>query len=363
MHSLKSIYSSALKANGRRATWWLTALMGAIALSLATPALGEASRSAREHPPHRWRRTRTTTNAPGTSPRQGGTEGGEETPVQYEFKCNGQITGYQLQTQLPVTGIEGAPLVTNYQGTPLKDTFSCGGTFPGYAVNCVGASTTEANEQSRGSSTIGWKLCTEPRVDPLLTVTYAYLEKGVITQAISGPFDLGRPEGCPATAQSGKDRLDAYQGKEPKPKKKHKKGKKKDGKSKKAAELTHRPGGGGRTRARPPPGGEACGHGGHTGRSTAKANVGARRPANANVDTRRPAKASVDARRPRVRGGAPGLRLERLGGVHDDHAYRSHGADLEQLPRRGAGRDRSGRRQGLPGVRDRQDRRRGKSNA
>ncbi len=68
-----------------------------------------------------------------------------------------------------------------------------------------------------------------------MTVTYAYLEKGVITQAISGPFDLGRPKGCPATAQSGKDRLDAYQGKEPKPKKKHKKGKKgtkKDGKSK-----------------------------------------------------------------------------------------------------------------------------------
>ena len=88
--------------------------------------------------------------------------------------------------------------------------------------------------------------------------------------------------------------------------------------------------------------------------------MGARRPPNANVDTRRPAKASVDARRPRVRGGAPGLRFERLGGVHDDHADRSHGADLEQLPRRGAGRDRSGRRQGLPGVRDRQDRRRGK---
>jgi hypothetical protein len=60
-------------------------------------------------------------------------------------------------------------------------------------------------------------------VDPLLTVTYAYLEKGVITQAISGPFDLGRPLGCPATAKSGKDRLSAYQGPEPK-KSKGKKG-------------------------------------------------------------------------------------------------------------------------------------------
>jgi hypothetical protein len=160
--------------------------------------------------------------------------GAEETPVQYTFVCNGQITGYQIQTQLPVTGIEGSPLVTNYAGTPEKDTFACSGAFPGYAVNCVGASTTESYEKVTGQFEIGWKLCTEPRVDPLLTVTYAYLEKGVITQAISGPFDLGRPLGCPATANSGKDRLSAYQGPEPKKKtKKSKKGKNKTtGKSK-----------------------------------------------------------------------------------------------------------------------------------
>jgi hypothetical protein len=40
-------------------------------------------------------------------------------------------------------------------------------------------------------------------VDPVLTVTYAYLnEKKVITQAISGPFDLGRPHDCPAAAKA-----------------------------------------------------------------------------------------------------------------------------------------------------------------
>ena len=48
-------------------------------------------------------------------------------------------------------------------------------------------------ETITGQFAIGTKLCVEPRVDPLLTVTYAYLEKGVVTQAISGPFDLGRP--------------------------------------------------------------------------------------------------------------------------------------------------------------------------
>jgi hypothetical protein len=240
VHALKSIYSSALKANGRRATWWLTALMGAVALSLATPALGEAETT----PPAASNPNPTGEANPNNYECAGHISAGkkepigEETPVAYTFLCNGQITGYQLQTQLPITGIEGAPLVTSFTGTPLSDSFSCSGTFPGYAVNCVGTSTSGAEERITGQFEIGWKLCTEPRVDPLLTVTYAYLEKGVITQAISGPFDLGRPVGCPTTAKSGKDRLDAYQGKEPKPKK-HKKGKKgkgkQNGKSKKSS--------------------------------------------------------------------------------------------------------------------------------
>ncbi len=62
-------------------------------------------------------------------------------------------------------------------------------------------------ETITGQFAIGTKLCAEPRVDPLLTVTYAYLEKGVVTQAISGPFDLGRPTGLPPDAESGGTRL------------------------------------------------------------------------------------------------------------------------------------------------------------
>jgi hypothetical protein len=251
VHSLKSVYRSALKSNRTRATWWFTALLGAIALSLAAPALGEAVTT----PPAATPPTSSNPNPTGESnPNNYDCAGhisagkkepiGEETPVAYTFLCNGQITGYQLQTQLPISGIEGAPLVTNFAGTPLSDSFSCSGTFPGYAVNCVGTSTTEAEERISGQFEIGWKLCTEPRVDPLLTVTYAYLEKGVITQAISGPFDLGRPLGCPATALSGKDRLDAYQGSEPKKHKKHKKDKKgKKGKGKKSGEVAHGKGG------------------------------------------------------------------------------------------------------------------------
>lgn len=205
----------------------LTALLAALALSLAAPALGQAETAPAASPAG---------SNPNNYECSGGISAGkaepgaEETPVKYVFICNGQITGYQLQTQLPITGIEGSPLVTNYAGTPLSDSFSCSGAFPGYAVNCVGSSTREPDERITGQFEIGWKLCTEPRVDPLLTVTYAYSEKGVITQAISGPFDLGRPTGCPSTKASGKDRLDAYQGPEPKKHKHHKKAGKKGAK-------------------------------------------------------------------------------------------------------------------------------------
>jgi hypothetical protein len=110
----------------------------------------------------------------------------------------------------------------------LPDTFSCSGGVPGYALNCVGAAK-NGYESITGQFAIGAKLCAEPRVDPLLTVTYAYLEKGAIVQAISGPYDLGRPNGCRPDAFSGSTRL------EPKTiVTKHKKAKKKShGKSKK----------------------------------------------------------------------------------------------------------------------------------
>lgn len=186
----------------------LAVLLAAVVPLLAAPAVGQAETAPVANPNNYQ-----CTGALGPGKAE---PGHEETPVQYKFMCNGPITGYQLQTQLPIAGSEGAPLITNYQGTPLKESFSCSGSFPGYAVNCVGAPTAEPYEKFTGQFEIGWKLCTEPRVDALLTVTYAYLEKGAITQAISGPFDLGRPSGCPSTPSSGKDRLHAYQGREPK---------------------------------------------------------------------------------------------------------------------------------------------------
>ncbi len=195
----------------RTATCWLAAIVGSFALLLATAATSHAE----ESNPNNY------TCAGQVSP--GKPEvGSEEQQVQYEFFCNGPITGYQLQSQIPLTGTGASPLVTGVQaGNALTDTFSCSAEFPGYATNCVGL-THAGYERITGQFAIGTKICVEPRVDPLLTVTYAYLEKGVVTQAISGPFDLGRPSGCRPDAFSGSTRLN------PKPpvivhKKKHKK--------------------------------------------------------------------------------------------------------------------------------------------
>jgi hypothetical protein len=180
----------------RHARWWLAAIVGSVALLLATPALSHAEEA---NPNNYACLGQTAKGLPEV--------GSEDQQVQYKFYCNGPITGYQLQSQIPVTGIQSPPLVTLVQsGAPLTDTFSCSGEVPGWALNCVGGAKA-GYELVTGQFAIGTKLCAEPRVDPLLSVTYAYLEKGVVTQAISGPYDLGRPKGCRPDALSGGDRL------------------------------------------------------------------------------------------------------------------------------------------------------------
>ncbi len=169
----------------RKATLWLAAIVGVVALSLASPALSQAE----ESNPNNY-------NCLGSTDVGQPEPGSEETQVQYTFYCNGPITGYQIQSQIPVTGISSPPKVISIEKKVLlPDTFSCSGELPGWAANCVG-SAKGGYETIIGQFAIGTKLCAEPRVDPLLTVTYAYLEKGVVTQAISGPYDLGRPKSC-----------------------------------------------------------------------------------------------------------------------------------------------------------------------
>jgi hypothetical protein len=161
--------------------------------------------------------------------------GSSEQQVRYRFSCSGPITGYQLQAQTPLTGFEASPVLTSQAGESLNDSFSCGGEVPGFAVNCEGTTKLEL-ENITGQFAIGTPLCAAPHVDPLLTVTYAYVEKAVVTQAISGPFDLGRPLHCPASSYKGGTRLNpivAVPAKGKANKHKRAKGKTKHGKAKK----------------------------------------------------------------------------------------------------------------------------------
>ena len=131
------------------------------------------------------------------------------TQVKYVFACAGPITGYQIQPQIPAQSIDTEVFAldaTTKQVVPT-DSFSCQGIIPSYGINCVG--TYGGNyEVVSGQFSIDPKLCAEPRVDPLLTVVYATKSaSGAVTQAIAGPFDLGRPRGCPKSAQNGKWRI------------------------------------------------------------------------------------------------------------------------------------------------------------
>lgn len=174
----------------RRASLWLYAILGSIALSWAFAATGHAEGDPNDY--------ECTGHISAGAPEVGSTE----QQVRYTFTCDGPITGYQLQSQIPLSGFEASPLVSNQANEALTDSFSCGGEVPGFAVNCVGA-TKLPFEKITGQFAIGAKLCAEPRVNPLLTVTDIYIEKGAPTQAISGPIDLGRPHHCPADAYKG----------------------------------------------------------------------------------------------------------------------------------------------------------------
>lgn len=180
----------------RRPIRWLPAILGPLVLLLLLPAYGYA---AEESNPNNDQCSGYV--SPGKAE-----EGSSEQQVRYTLSCSGPISGYAIQTgSVQSTGFESAPTVTNEKNEAVTtDSFSCDGEIPGEGFNCVG-NTTQAWETITGQFAIATKLCAEPRVDPILTVTYAYLnEKKVITQAISGPFDLGRPRHCPAVARASK---------------------------------------------------------------------------------------------------------------------------------------------------------------
>jgi len=156
---------------------------------------------------------------------QGGSPeaGVKGTQVAYQFSCDGPITGYEIETEPHKIGyFDQAPAVT-LSGVPsTTDSFACSAFIPGVQINCTG-STSAPFELITGQFLIGGKnICTEPRVDPILTVTDATATATIggtktaptatatATQYIAGPFDLGRPRGCRADRYGADTRLGSH---------------------------------------------------------------------------------------------------------------------------------------------------------
>ncbi len=145
------------------------------------------------------------------------------TQVEYQFSCDGPITGYQIETEPhPIQYFDQAPVVALHGVPSATDNFSCSGFVPGVAINCTGAAAT-AFEVITGQFVIAGKsLCTEPRLDPILTVTEATATATIggtkaaptasasVTQYISGPYDLGRPQGCKGDNYGANTRLGSH---------------------------------------------------------------------------------------------------------------------------------------------------------
>jgi hypothetical protein len=149
------------------------------------------------------------------------------TQVSYRFSCNGPITGFQIETEPhQIQYYDAAPTVQSTTTVaPTTDGFECAGAIPGIAIDCTSPSgltgASLAGEVITGQFTINGPLYAEPRLDALLTVTDANATAtatapnitvkafgstgsttvtpkvtvtGVaVVDAISGPFDLGRP--------------------------------------------------------------------------------------------------------------------------------------------------------------------------
>lgn len=133
----------------------------------------------------------------------------DATQVGYRFACSNAITGFQVQPDHQVAGFETElfALDAATKAVVPSDALNCTGELPGFGINCVGTYGGQWRVVS-GKFSIAGKLCAEPRVDSLLTVVFAEVDsRGRLAQHMAGPFDLGRPQGCPKSARSGKTRI------------------------------------------------------------------------------------------------------------------------------------------------------------
>ena len=137
----------------------------------------------------------------------------DQYPVRYRFRCNQAISGFSLFLDgHPADTVETEAFPVTLSGAPIAggDLMSCGGTLPGYGINCVGAYTKTYGIMT-GSFSLPMSACAEPRLEPIMTVTTAYLSgsPAVAKAAVSGPFSLGKPLNCVEPKTKAEKRRDA----------------------------------------------------------------------------------------------------------------------------------------------------------
>lgn len=141
--------------------------------------------------------------------------GNPDAQIQYYLTCNGPITGYTLvippsKTQ-QITNFDASPLIELSTGPVSTDNFECDGSFPGNGFSCVGnyAGNFATPEIITAQFSLSEPACRKPAIDPQAFVTYATVSAGVVTQDISGPFDLGVPQHCAIIAPPPKAKAKA----------------------------------------------------------------------------------------------------------------------------------------------------------
>ena len=132
-----------------------------------------------------------------------------ENPIDYKFACTGRIVGFMVVTNREIDAFDTELEVHDTKGVIVpSDGFACEGDFPGFGVGCLGVYA--ANNIVEGTFSLSsQKPCAEPRVAPKLVVVAEALDLNTgaplknSTGSMAGPFDLGRPHGCPRSSILG----------------------------------------------------------------------------------------------------------------------------------------------------------------
>jgi len=125
----------------------LIAVLGVVTVAIALPALGASLGQARgAHAAQGATAATGSTAVASDDPNnyscfghieKGAAEQGVSgTQVEYQFSCDGPITGYQIETEPhQVQYFDQAPLVALAGVPSITDSFSCGGFVPGVQIN------------------------------------------------------------------------------------------------------------------------------------------------------------------------------------------------------------------------------------